>query len=261
MANSLAIATLAIFAVLILPVFFLLAKHARYGLAGWLFLSFFCAIQIVGGGLAINSSGPAASIVSNVGLSPLLLGTAGILHEARIFRIPNLDKKLEWLIQLVFHMLVVGGLALTVVGTVKLQNHEQPIDKAEKITKAGISIMAVSWGVLVGLTGVSFMGPRAKNDSPVARAGTTLLASVCFSLVFIGVRVFYSVAALTSQKASLNPTTGSLALRVVLGFLPGLITTLAYICAGIKTQGVAKLAGDEPHDISPSRKPRPAPYV
>lgn len=89
-----------------------------------------------------------------------------------------------------------------------------------------------------------------------------LLASVCFSLVFIGIRVFYSVAALSSQRADLNPSTGSLAIRVILGFLPGLIATLAFLAAGFKTQGSAKLADDGRQELEePSHKPRSAPYV
>lgn len=43
--------------------------------------------------------------------------------------------------------------------------------------------------------------------------------AVAFSLVFIGIRVFYSLAALCTQRASLNPVTGLLVIRVVLGFL------------------------------------------
>lgn len=70
-------------------------------------------------------------------------------------------------------MLVVAGVALTAAGSAKLQNHQQPIDKAEKTVKAGIAILAVSWGVLVGWAGLSFTAPRARN-STVARAGTVV---------------------------------------------------------------------------------------
>lgn len=65
--------------------------------------------------------------------------------------------------------------------------------------------------------------------------GKKLLSSVCFSLVFIGIRIFYSVVALSTQKSYLSPTTGALPIRVLLAFLPELITTLAYIAAGFKT--------------------------
>ncbi|KAJ9398044.1 hypothetical protein DTO282F9_4954 [Paecilomyces variotii] len=257
MTNGLSTAELVIYVILIIPVLYLLVKHGRNGLLGWLFLSFFCVLRIVGGGLAIKSSSPAATIISSVGLSPLLLATAGILHEARSYRIHGLDAKLEQVLGLLFHMLVIAGVALTAAGSAKLQAHQQSIDKDESIVKAGISILTVSWGVLVGWTAQSFTAQRATHG--VARAGTLLLSSVGFALVFIGVRVFYSLVALCTERASLNPTTGSLAVRVVLGFLPELIATLIYISAGFATQSVAQQARGEAVDLS--RKPHQAPYV
>lgn len=71
--------------------------------------------------------------------------------------------------------------------------------------------------------------------------GFQLLGSNAPALALIGVRVFYSVVALTTQKSYLNPTTGALPIRVILGFLPELLATIIYTAAGFKTQGVAKL--------------------
>ncbi|KAF3012677.1 hypothetical protein E8E15_001073 [Penicillium rubens] len=240
MTNPLSAATCAIYAVLAIPVLYLLVRHGRYGLLGWLFLFFFCILRIIGGALAVNDTSAAANIISSVGLSPLLLAAAGILHEARHYRIQSLDKKMEWVSVLAYHMLVIAGVALTAAGSSKLQEHEEPL-KAEKISRAGISIMVVAWGFLVGWTGFSFVGPRGRNSS-LTRAGNILLVAVAFSLVFIGIRVFYSLAALCTQRASLNPVTGLLVIRVVLGFLPEIIAALVCIFVGIKTQGAAQLA-------------------
>ncbi|KAL4888818.1 integral membrane protein [Aspergillus ambiguus] len=256
MTNSLSAATCAIYAVLAIPVLYLLVRHRRYGLLGWLFLFLFCTLRIIGGALAVNNPSAAANIISSVGLSPLLLATAGILHEARCYRIQPLDKKMEWVSVLAYHMVVVAGVALTAAGSAKLQKHEQPIDKAEKIAKAGISILAVSWAVLVAWTGFSFIAPRGRNSS-LTRAGTILLMAIAFSLVFIAIRVFYSLTALCTQRASLNPITGSLAVRVVLEFLPEVIATLAYIFTGIRTQG----APSEQEMVSVAPKRRAQPWV
>ncbi|KAL5360644.1 hypothetical protein BJX96DRAFT_175497 [Aspergillus floccosus] len=220
MTNSLSAATCAIYAVLAIPVLYLLVRHGRYGLLGWLFLFFFCTLRIIGSALVINDTSVAANIISSVGLSPLLLATAGILHEARRYRIQPIDKKMEWVFVLAYHMLVVAGVALTAAGSAKLQEHEQPFDKAERMAK--------------------------------------LLTAVAVSLIFIGIRVFYSVAALCTQRASLNPITGSLAIRVVLGFLPEVIATLVYLFAGIGTQSAAPLARDEEMvSVLPKRRAQP----
>lgn len=87
MTNSLAIAELAIYSTLSLPVLFLLFRHGRIGLLGWAYLFAFCTLRLVGGAMSLSSdssssSSSAASIISNAGLSPLLLAASGVLHEA-----------------------------------------------------------------------------------------------------------------------------------------------------------------------------------
>lgn len=83
MANSLMTAELAIYALLSLPILYILFRHAPAGLVGWIYLFAFCTIRIVGGAMAMGEDPSTASkTISNVGLSPLLLAVAGILHEA-----------------------------------------------------------------------------------------------------------------------------------------------------------------------------------
>lgn len=74
-------AELAIYAVLSIPTIYILIKHGRTGLLGWLYLFAFCTLRIVGGAMDLSGN-TAAGIISSVGLSPLLLATSGILHEA-----------------------------------------------------------------------------------------------------------------------------------------------------------------------------------
>ncbi|CAG8153467.1 unnamed protein product [Penicillium salamii] len=238
MTNNLCAAELAIYIALAIPILYLLAKHGRQGLLGWLFLFIFSSLRIVGSALGLKSSSPTASIISSVGLSPLLLATSGILHEARFYRVAGLDQKLEWALALFYHIFVVGGVALTAAGSAKLQSHEEPVEKAEKLVKAGIGILTVCWVALVAGTVASFIAPVRK--SALGRAGTMLLSTVSFALVFIGIRVFYSLVYLCTQNPSLNPTTGSLAVRVILGFLSELIAVLAFLVVGLMTRNASK---------------------
>jgi prolipoprotein diacylglyceryltransferase len=78
---------LAVYAILTLPAIYCLIRHGPQGILGWLYLIIYCTIRLVAAGLKLKgdldhtiSSG--ALIVDNIGLSPLLLGAAGILHEA-----------------------------------------------------------------------------------------------------------------------------------------------------------------------------------
>jgi len=82
MTNSLATAELAIYATLSIPILYLIVSHAPAGLVGWLYIFAFCSLRIVGGAMSMNSNSPTASIISSIGLSPLLLAGSGILHEA-----------------------------------------------------------------------------------------------------------------------------------------------------------------------------------
>lgn len=82
MTDGLSAATLAIYVILALPTLFVLVKHGVHGFLGWFFLFAFCSLRIIGSALNMKSSSGAGSIVSNVGLSPLLLASLGILHEA-----------------------------------------------------------------------------------------------------------------------------------------------------------------------------------
>ena len=50
--------------------------------------------------------------------------------------------------------------------------------------------------------------------------------------------MFYGLAALTTMNPDLDPIHGSLAIRIVLSFIPELICLLGYIVAGILTRNV-----------------------
>jgi hypothetical protein len=84
-----------------------------------------------------------------------------------------------------------------------------------------------------------------------------LLTAIAFALVFIGIRVFYSLAYLCTQKQYLNPTTGSLAIRVILGFLAELIAVISLIIAGFMTQGASRESHEERKLPIPQRSTSP----
>ena len=85
--ETLPIVVLIVYAILLQPTFYCLLKHGRAGFLGWMVLQSFCVIRIVGSILQIHfdatkSTSQAPLILNNIGLSPLLLGVLGVLHEA-----------------------------------------------------------------------------------------------------------------------------------------------------------------------------------
>lgn len=81
--HNISIAQLAIYALFTPPITYLLIRHARRGFLGWLYLLIFCVLRVTGSAMFLRD--PASSgavVILNIGLSPLLLATLGILHEA-----------------------------------------------------------------------------------------------------------------------------------------------------------------------------------
>ena len=92
MVTALPLATLVVYAVLIQPILYCVWKHGTRGLLGWMTIQIFCCIRIVGSILQIKEASAASQstatlIITNIGLSPMLLGVAGILHEAYVTHI------------------------------------------------------------------------------------------------------------------------------------------------------------------------------
>jgi hypothetical protein len=80
-------AQLAIYAALVIPVIYILFRHGRPGVIGWFYILGFCSLRVVGGAMSLSSDrkgtpNTTAAIISSIGLSPLLIGISGLLHEA-----------------------------------------------------------------------------------------------------------------------------------------------------------------------------------
>ena len=84
---ALDIAVLAIYILALNPILYCLWKHGKPGILGWLPLQSFCILRIVGSILDIHNESTLSTssdslLLANIGLSPLLLAGAGVLHEA-----------------------------------------------------------------------------------------------------------------------------------------------------------------------------------
>ena len=87
--ESLNIAILAIFSPLLLLTLFVIFRHGIHRQSGWIYLSIFCLIRIVGGALGIaaetnprnTSDLEWSAILGSIGLSPLLLASLGLLKR------------------------------------------------------------------------------------------------------------------------------------------------------------------------------------
>lgn len=183
--NPLSAASLAIYILLLQPTLYIFYRHGWPGFLGWFYLQIFCILRIVSNALSLTapldptpfsvSSSTAGSnnqsslIVNNIGLSPLLLATAGILHEARCARRAPASgsraSKLEWHLVFHYHFLVSGALALIVAGVVLLEGSASVADfaTAADFMKAGCGIVLLCWVLLVVWAGVSLLGASGQG--------------------------------------------------------------------------------------------------
>lgn len=198
------IAQLAIYAMLSIPVVYCLVKHGRTGFLGWFYLLGFCGLRLAAAGMENSNKNNSSNsqgtlIVENIGLTPLLLGSIGVLHEAYVdnpFLIisnlksesrtnhPSLNRrvtskltrqpKVEWIGILFYHILVSSAVALMVVGITNLTSttNGQPSSRSSSsgLLKGGFVVIFLCWVLLTVFALWSWSTARRSRASSVPYA-------------------------------------------------------------------------------------------
>lgn len=233
-------ADLAVYAPLVLPVLFLTYKHGLPGITGWLYLYVFCILRIVGPALQIKDNtdhtlSTTPALISSIGLSPLLLAIVGILHEARRYRKPEFDSSWEWVVVLVVHIVVGGGIALLASGSDGFSGASA--SSALIRLKIGVAILEISWVGIFAFALFSLGASQSNRNAPAHRSATKLLHGILLVLPFIGIRVTYTLVEICTNIERL--TKGSLGLRIGLGFIPEVFVALGLAGVGFSTRKIA----------------------
>ncbi|KAF4630269.1 hypothetical protein G7Y89_g7871 [Cudoniella acicularis] len=231
---------LAIYLTLSFPTIYILIRHGRPGILGWFYILAFCSLRIVGGALSIsadNSGTPSttAATISSIGLSPLLIGISGILHEANA----KLRAAREWPIIACYHFIVITGLALIVCGSSAFKGGAVSSGTLA-LLKVGIIVLLLAWVVLIIWGLFSLLLSQRTKDTPGFSGGTMLLYAVLFSLPFASIRVLYSVLAIVAPSKNLNLMSENMGLKIGLSFIPELIAVLGFVFVGLATHNLRK---------------------
>jgi hypothetical protein len=174
--SALLVATIIIYIILLNPLLYALYRHRRYGILAFLPFSSFCLLRIIGSIVQVHAdakhtSSNNALLLNNIGLSPLILGALGVLHEARTARNPLQRKKLEWFLVFNYHGLVIAALALVIIGVVGEEgNSPKPMDLT--LRKAGLLIVLALWFILLAWTAISFLRGQCDANAPAYVDGT-----------------------------------------------------------------------------------------
>ncbi|CAI7678387.1 unnamed protein product [Penicillium manginii] len=229
-------ADLAVYLLLAPVVAYIFVTHRWAGFLPWYYLSVFCLARIVGGILGIcDSESLAANIIQSVGILQLILGVDGLVHEARTYRNPSGTRFLGISVIIGTTALMAASMALTIMGSLDIyQGHPKP--HSLQHWKTGTALAVLAWAFQVFWAFFSLLSNTGGKGLPGYQGGTALLQGAVVALLFIGIRVMYSLVAVCTQRRDLSPVYGKTDIRVTLMFLPEVLATLAMIIVGLRTR-------------------------
>ncbi|KJK60841.1 hypothetical protein P875_00042920 [Aspergillus parasiticus SU-1] len=238
--NGIFPADLAVYLFLTPFVLYVYWSHRWVGWLPWTNLLVFCIVRIVGGAIGVNdSSSIAANIISGIGMSPLLLAIDGLLHEARYYRHPENNVLLGRIVIIAITGLMGAGLGLSIGGSLQVYQGKGTSSDLSH-WKVGTGLVAAVWAMEVVWALFSLLPSQCEKDAPGYKDGTKLMYGALAAIVFAGVRVLYNLIAVCTQRKDLSSVFGSIAVRVVLVFLPEVLAALSMILAGLWTRNIRK---------------------
>lgn len=244
--SAVAIAQLAVYIILLPLIVYVLYTHRKPGLLGWIYLFLFCTMQLISAGLQISKpEDTTAAILSSVGLSPFLLGLAGITHEAHTYLSPqNGEKaKLGWAFQLSLHLVTVSAVAIVAVGASNLAKDAGTSKYSTdlELRKVGSILLLVAFLAIAAHASWIFLRHRASPNSMARRLLYSSLPPLPLIFSRLIYTIVYSFAAPSSHTfRALNPATASIAIRVVFILLLPLLAVLSLIVGGLLSRRLAR---------------------
>ncbi|KAM0798782.1 hypothetical protein BDR22DRAFT_808325 [Usnea florida] len=255
MTDPLATASLVIYTIFLPPTLYCLWAHGRHGFLGWFYLQAFVLLRIIGNALELyfaataTRSSNSVFIINNVGLSPLLVGIAGVLHEARRARNSLVNNRREWFVVIQYHLLVSGALGLIIAGIISVENGNLS-SSTHALLKTGAALLVLCWFLLLFWTAVSLLS--RKEYTPSATSGEvstvclhqSLFIGVVIALPLVALRLAYAVVSLILDlDHSILYFTSSLAVKVCLSVVPEMLVTVVLLAVGVSTRDLWALRG------------------
>lgn len=229
---DLALAELVYYIPASVPVVYCFWKHRKVGISGWLFLTAFVLLQIVGSGLTLSAGehgrpSTTAITITSVGLSPLLLADAGIVKEwSKLAGFLSSKKAKNWATacEIIYHIAVITAIAIYATGASDAAAGDSSGNTKWRV---GIILLLLLWIVLVGV--FTLLASKIRLN-----AARPLFWSICIAHALVGFRIIYQcIATFNKNQGSFSPVTGSIALRVIFQFLPGALTLMALVTGGV----------------------------
>lgn len=239
-----------------------LFKHKLPSLLGHVFLFAFIVLRLVADGLAIHNRNSGsidvtAAIINSVGVSPLLLATAGFVSESRHYILDTAHnegaKKMGWIMDLIIHIVSVTGIALLAIGFANsaTATSTTAISTYHDVAYIGAILLLVAWVMICVWAFVTFrISSKQKKCGKYSRIARLLLVEIMVSLPFTGARVCYSIVYAFDHSPSVSPVTASFVVDFFLIFLVQLVAASVMILGLFVTRNIHNTNDGELEDKS-----------
>jgi hypothetical protein len=223
---------------------FVCSRHSFRQCSGWIYLSLFCLISIIGASAqlaSINSHSTLpstiAAICDVVSLSPLILASLGLISRADYFMLQNTRKGLPFSITTVIHILqiitTIAGVFL-IIGVASASSIANIT--SEPTVHIGIILYLVSYIILLILTLIALTLHLKQRQGK-----NTLIPAVILSLPFLLIRICYPlIACFALHDSSFNILTGSVGINIGMSVIEEIVVVAIYTITGIKTEVVPR---------------------
>jgi len=237
--GKIAAAEIAFYVPVLCIAFFVTLKHGFSRRQGWVFLCIFSLVRIAGGATTLvyrTSSHPqtgviiAATILSGIGLSPLLLATHGFLGKIAEYGWRSNSTRPLHMIRL---LLVLAPILAAVGGSmVTPDNSASSINTGRTLTRVGVVLFLVAF---VGLFAVHIILWQARLLIPDHHLKLLLGISLAMPPLFI--RIVYSLlgAFASSTHSRWSFVTGDWRLYLTMGLIMEYLVAGSYVITGLLT--------------------------
>lgn len=225
---------------------FLAFRHGFGRSAGWLFLIIFALARLIGAAMQLATiSNPTSislytgyAILQNIGLSPLMLATLGLLSRL----LDNINRTHRTLISTrilkLIELIILVALILGIVGGVNASDSFSSTGKYTpgSLSKAGTALFIVCYVAVVICTILIFF-----SVSHASHGEKRIIFAVALALPFMLVRLVYAIISTFVNNKDFNLLTGSVTILLCVAFIEEAIIVILF-------EGVGLTLAQVPHD-------------
>ncbi|OQU93962.1 hypothetical protein CLAIMM_00395 [Cladophialophora immunda] len=223
---------------------FVAFRHGFTKGSGWIYLTIFCTVRIVGSAAQLvliskptsHGASTTALICSVLGLSPLLLASLGLMARTYYGLLRQPYNTIFSLIVLKLVQIPAAvGLILCIVGATNAKSPSSIDDDTS--VKVGVILFTTVFALLCILClGASVVAQKMERGE-----GRTLMIAVALALPFILVRLIYALVATFGHNVDFTPGNGSaqaVTISLFMEVLEEMIVVLLYVATGLRLPAV-----------------------